>query len=488
MALSLDHVQTVAFQRFGLGARKGARAALGGDPRGALLAELARPDAARLADASLPTGTAAMAMNFNEQRRIDEEERARPRAGAAAAPDMTMAAPNAMAGAKEAGGMQGPASPARPQPRMRGEDQLRRQELMARFRHGFDQPIGLTERLVAFWSNHFAISIMKGAPVQATAGAFEREAIRPHVLGRFEDMLLAAERHQAMLVFLDQRQSIGPNSRAGQNQKRGLNENLAREILELHTLGVDGGYAQSDVTSLARILTGWMIAGPWAKDRELGSSFFNANAHEPGAHALLGKTYPDGGQEQSEQALKDLARHPSTAKFIARKFARHFVSDSPPSALVARLEKSFRDASGDLRALAKTLIESKEAWDHPAEKLRTPYEFVMAAYRLVNVMPQDVGQLLGALGALGQPVWGPAGPNGHSDAFEALAAPEAMKTRLEIAWAFGRRAGGALNPFELAEDVYGSALSPETLKAIGRAESKQQGLALLLMSPEFQRR
>ena len=196
---------------------------------------------------------------------------------------------------------------------------------------------GFAERLVVFWSNHFCISANKGGLARMWAGSFEREAIRPHVFGRFADMLKAVEQHPAMLFFLDNQQSLGPDSRAGQNRKRGLNENLAREIMELHTLGVGGGYTQDDVTSLARIITGWTFAGRQGQLGAPGTFVFNANAHQPGPQRLLGKIYEDNGLAQGEAALADIARHPSTAKFIATKFARHFVADDPPPALVARL-------------------------------------------------------------------------------------------------------------------------------------------------------
>lgn len=506
MARTLDQDQVTAFQRFGLGARRDGRALLGKDPRGALLNELAQPGGAMIRDPALLSGTAAMAAHFTEQRRIMESEGGRPgspgsagmppREPGAGQPRRSAAPPAAgtMAQtgndmARPAGGMEaGPPGAAKTPPRERAEGAIRRTEMLARLRHGLEQPIGFSERLVLFWSNHFCVSLLKGAPLQASAGAFEREAIRPHVFGRFEDMLLAAEKHQAMLVFLDQRQSIGPNSRAGRNQKRGLNENLAREILELHTLGVDGGYTQGDVTSFARILTGWMIVGPRMPDGETGAFLFNANAHEPGAHAVLGKTYPEGGLEQGEAVLKDLARHPSTARLIARKLARHFIADLPPPALVSRLEKTFRETGGDLKAVTRVLVEADESWALPATKLRTPYEYLLAAYRLTGLPLPEPGPAVGALSAMGQPMWAPAGPNGFADSFEALAAPESMKARLEFAWQVGRRAGGQSHPFEMAEALFGAALSADTLKAIGRCETRQQGLALLLMSPEFQRR
>ena len=230
-----------------------------------------------------------------------------------------------------------------------------RAEALARLQRAMIADCGFTERLVTFWSNHFCISASKGELARIWAGSFEREAIRPHVLGRFGDMLKAVEQHPAMLFFLDNQQSLGPDSRAGQNRKRGLNENLAREIMELHTLGVGGGYTQDDVTSLARIITGWTFAGRQGQLGTPGTFVFNANAHQPGAQPLLGKTYADAGVAQGEAALADIARHPSTAKFIATKFARHFVADEPPPALVTRLQEVFRKSDGDLRALATTL-------------------------------------------------------------------------------------------------------------------------------------
>ena len=223
-----------------------------------------------------------------------------------------------------------------------------RAEALARIQRACVADCGFAERLVMFWSNHFCISATKGELARIWAGSFEREAIRPHVLGRFGDMLQAVEQHPAMLFFLDNQQSLGPESRAGVNRKRGLNENLAREIMELHTLGVGSGYSQDDVTSLARIITGWTFAGREGKLGAPGSFVFNANAHQPGAQRLLGKIYPERGVAQGEAALADIARHPATAKFIATKFARHFVADDPPPALVARLRDVFVKSDGDL--------------------------------------------------------------------------------------------------------------------------------------------
>jgi uncharacterized protein (DUF1800 family) len=291
-----------------------------------------------------------------------------------------------------------------------------------------------------------------------------------------------------MLFFLDNQQSLGPDSRAGQNRKRGLNENLAREIMELHTLGVGGGYTQDDVTSLARIITGWTFAGRQGQLGVPGSFVFNANAHQPGAQRLLGRIYQDNGVAQGEVALADIARHPSTAKFIAAKFARHFVADDPPPALVARLQDVFRKSDGDLRALTVALLDSDEAWQAPLTKLRSPYEFLVATGRLLAQIPEDPSRYLGGLNVLGQPLWSPAGPNGFPDSNAAWAAPEGIKLRLDISAQIASRLAASVDPRDLLQLAAADAASPETRRTIELAESRQQALALLLMSPEFQRR
>ena len=368
------------------------------------------------------------------------------------------------------------------------EQQAFRAEALARMQRVVQARAGLVERLVAFWSNHFCVSARKSQFSRITCGSFEREAIRPYVLGRFADMLKAVEQHPAMLHFLDNQQSIGPNSKAGQNRKSGLNENLAREIMELHTLGVGSGYAQADVTSLARIITGWTVV---ARDGRLGTPgtfVFNANAHEPGEHRLLGKTYPALGQQQGEMALADIARQPACASFLARKLATHFIADAPPQALVDRLGKVFRDSDGDLRAVTLALIDSDEAWTLPLDKLRSPYDFLMASARLGNRVMENADPALNALNLMGMPLWQVPGPNGWPDNVAAWASPEGMKQRLDIAAQIASRWKEIPNPSDLLNAVVGPAASVETKQAVSRAESRQQGLALLLMSPEMQRR
>ena len=479
----------IALNRFGFGARGGASGDIvnaASDPRGYVKAELARPQAAMLELPGLQaTPELAQAM-FAYQLEV----RTAREAAAKAAPAEPEQKPD---GAAMAGNTTMTVQPDAPKPPPAAIPQnivqkTYRAEALARIQRATIAEGGFVERLVVFWSNHFCISASKGEPARMWAGSFEREAIRPHVLGKFADMLRAVEQHPAMLFFLDNQQSIGPNSRAGKNQKRGLNENLAREIMELHTLGVGGGYGQADVTSLARIITGWTYVGREGRLGAPGTFVFNVNTHEPGPQPLLGKTYEDTGVAQGEAALADIARHPSTAKFIALKLAQHFVADAPPPALLARLEGVFRKTDGDLKAVALALLDANEAWQAPVTKLRTPYEYLIATGRLLARIPEDPNRYFAGLQALGQPLWTPAGPNGFPDSNAAWAVPEGMKLRLDLAAQVSSRIPDSIDPRELLEVVAGEAASTETRQTVARAETRQQALALLLMSPEFQRR
>ncbi|TPM28185.1 DUF1800 family protein [Mesorhizobium sp. B2-3-4] len=486
----------IVFNRFGLGARPGDRDRLAGDPRGCLKAELRQPDIAMIAYddpayadllGSTPAIQASMAAGF--QRKLDRSLTTAAHTTKAAATAMTGAAPmpSAAVKAKVPAGAP-PAAAAKPAtPPV--EATLYRAEAQARFDKALRVEVGFVERLVYFWSNHFCVSVAKDNIVRASAGAFEREAIRPFVLGRFADMLMAVERHPAMLFYLDNQQSIGPDSRAGKNRQRGLNENLAREILELHTLGVGSGYTQADVTSFARILTGWTMAGREGRLGEPGSSVFNANAHEPGDEVLLGKTYSAGGMGQAEAALNDIAIHPATAHHVATQLARHFIADDPPAAAVARLVKVFVKSDGNLRALAAALVDMPEAWSTPLAKMRSPLDYITAIRRAAGPGPtNDPGPSLNWLNALGEPLWQPPGPNGFPDQADGWASAQGMKVRLDIAWQAARQVKDIGNPNDILDAVIGSSASPQTREAVARAESKQQGLALLLMAPEFQRR
>ncbi len=345
--------------------------------------------------------------------------------------------------------------------------------------------IGFPERLVWFWSNHFCVSADKGN-VRGTCGAYEREAIRAHVLGRFRDMLLAVESHPAMLMYLDNARSIGPDSIAGARQKRGLNENLAREILELHTLGVRTVYSQADVTSFAKVLTGWTIVPLRQEAPRAGEFEFNPRMHQPGAQNVIGKTYPDTGRAQGEAVLSDLARHPATARHIATKLARHFVADEPQASLVEKLSRRFMATEGNLKEVAKALVSAPEAWEAPRNKLKRPGEWIIAALRAAGAVRPDIGPVMQAHNLLGEPLWRPPAPKGFSD--ESAPWFDGLAQRLDIVNQMARRFPPEADPRELFEETVAPLASAETRQAITRAESRPQALALLLMAPEFQRR
>jgi uncharacterized protein (DUF1800 family) len=370
-------------------------------------------------------------------------------------------------------------------------------QVTARYRVAGTSDEPLRERLVHFWTNHFAVSADK-VIVLGLAGALENEAIRPNVGNRFVDMLLAVERHPAMILYLDNQQSIGPNSRlarlagrrANQDRVAGINENLAREILELHTLGVNGGYTQSDVTTFAQAITGWGVGGGRGRLAQgtPGEFVFRDGAHEPGAKTILGKRYAEGGEEQGRAVLEDLAKHPSTAKFIATKLARHFVSDEPPAVAVEKIAKSFRESDGHLPTVHRAVIELAQAWQEPFTKFKTPHEFVVSVYRALNVVPEQERQVLNAFELLGQRPYTPGSPTGWPDIASQWDGPDALMKRIEWSTQVGQRAGSNVDPLKLASQTLGGTLSDHTRTAIARAESAQQGLTLLLMSPEFQRR
>jgi uncharacterized protein (DUF1800 family) len=342
----------------------------------------------------------------------------------------------------------------------------------------------LIERLVAFWSNHFTVSGIRPV-VRPIAGAFEREAIRPNVTGRFEDLVLAAVQHPAMGLYLDNALSVGPNSPVGQRRNRGLNENLGRELLELHTLGVDGGYTEEDVRALSRILTGWSIGR--LQDPNPGHFHFYDPIHEPGPKTLLGRTYQEAGMPEGIAAIRDIARHPSTAHHIARKLAIHFVSDQPSAGVVARLATAFRESNGDLRVLTEALIDTPEAWSLYQQKVKTPWDLVVSA-TIATGAKVTAEQAAGSLNRLGQPVFMAPQPSGWADDAASWVGPESVLRRVEWCQAFADRVDDKADPVALADDVLGDALDDQARKTIALAESRPAALAMLLASPAFQRR
>jgi uncharacterized protein (DUF1800 family) len=479
MALDPNAQAALALYRFGLGPRAGSIAGIASDPRGALLAELDGAGAGRIGNADLLTsGTAArVAFAFQQaQRAARQAERAAQQA----------AAPSGRASPPQMNDQSAPPPPApvrNPGPGL--PQQIYLAEAKVRIQAALGAEIGFLERLVWFWSNHFCVSADKGN-VRQICGAYEREVIRANVLGRFSDMLLAAESHPAMLIYLDNARSIGPDSIAGLRQKRGLNENLAREILELHTLGVRTVYTQEDVTRFANVITGWTFV-PFRQDPVRGGEFeFNPRMHQPGAQTVIGRSYPDAGVQQGRDVLAVLARHPATAKHVAAKLARHFVADEPPPALVERLAKRFLATQGDLKEIAKTLVTAPEAWEAPRAKLKRPGEWVVGMLRAAGITPPDIGPVMQAHNLLGEPLWRPSAPKGFAD--ESAPWLDGLAQRLDIANQFARRLGAEADPREVFEQALAPLASDETRQAVLRAESRPQALALLFMAPEFQRR
>jgi uncharacterized protein (DUF1800 family) len=460
----------IAVLRFGLGARPGDLEAAAADPRGWLVAQTR--------GASVLSGTAPLTSSDLIFAGVlaAREERQEMKHEAAAAPDAD----------GKAGGML-----------LRDAYQPHyRAQVLARAQSAASTTRPFAERLVHFWSNHFAVSADKGA-IFGLAGTLENEAVRPHVNGRFIDLLTAVEQHPAMIAFLDNQFSVGADSPAArlaarrQTKRRfGINENLAREILELHTLGVDGGYTQSDVTSFAQIITGWSIGGGRGRlaGGQTGRFYFRDDLHEPGPKTFLGKNYRDDGQAQGEAVLADLARHPKTAHFIATKLVRHFIADDPPQAAVQRLAHAYLKSGGDLPQVYAALIEAPEAWEPELRKFKTPEDFVFSTLRALDVTPQKPQEVIRSFELLGQRQYTPGSPAGWADTAKSWDGSDALMHRVLWASRVAERYEEGANPLGVASSSLGGFARADTLTALRRAASGSQALTLLLMSPEFQRR
>jgi uncharacterized protein (DUF1800 family) len=471
-----DIEAAIAVTRFGLGARPGEIAEAAKDPRAYLKFQIRRGGA----DIFKTDG------ETSNQRLAEFREYRRQRAMA-----------------KEAGQGKGDeADPVKMARQFIREDAAG--DVLGRVQLAVDTDAGFRERWALFWANHFTVSATK-VQVSTLVGPFENEAIRPNVFRRFADLLAAAETHPAMLLYLDQAQSVGPNSRAAQFQRHGggrrglgrnnarprgnlgLNENLAREILELHTVGVDGGYSQADVTEFARAMTGWSIGGPREPERQ-GQFVFRALAHEPGARTIMGRRYGQAGMAQAQAVMADLAAHPATARHVCGKLARHFIADDPPAALTDRLVAAWTASRGDLAVVATTLVTASEAWDPAPAKFKTPYEFLISSWRAIGGQPTSVEYLAPIMTGLGQKPFAAPSPKGWADDAATWCAPDAIIKRMSWAEGFAAVVAQDRDPNRIAAEALGARLSPQTAKAVARAESRPEALALLLMSPEFQRR
>ena len=469
MSRSAKAEAVLALQRFGMGPRPGSTAAIEADPRGALIAELGRTPAELIVASALPSSATALRTVVD----ANAKRQARMTAAPAGMVDTSQGLDFESIAAKMATRTDNPGW------------SIYLEEASIRIDAALGAKIGFVERLVWFWSNHFCISADK---IESMSGAYEREAIRPHVLGRFADMLLAVEGHPAMLVYLDNSASVGPRSAAGIKRSRGLNENLARETLELHTLGVRSGYTQDDVVSLANVLTGWTLVAPAGHPDDGGEFSFVASFHEPGAQKIMGKVYEDEGVDQGRAALRDLATHPATAVHLATKLASHFIADTPSPALVEKMANVFRASGGDLREVAKAMVSADESWTLPHTKLKRPSEWFVGMLRACGMAYVDLARFTAAQALLGEPLWRPLSPKGHPD--DEASWIEGMARRLDIASDFAERVAdpNRVDPETIMNTVLGSIVSAELKQAVGQAESRQQALALLFMSAEFQRR
>ncbi len=442
-----------ALSRYGLGARPGERKRIAADPRGWVLSQLHAPADDATATTGRP-GTPELSRRYAALWQLRKQARNGEDIG-----------PETIKAAREA---------------IKADN---REDILVHLRQAAVTNNPVKEKLVRFWANHFTVSSTR-LRVAHIVGAFEREAIRPHIGGRFFDLLLAAESHPAMILFLDNNESTGPNSVGGKKNKRGINENLGREILELHTLGVDGGYTQTDVTEFAKALTGWAVfLNPEIKHR-FGRFVFRSWTHEPGPRTILGKTYRQPDEAQATAVLRDLARHPSTARFIATKLVRHFVADIPPPAAVARVARVFTETDGDLNEVHEATFTLAEAWSTPLRKARSPVDYVVAVARALGAADKLATPIINVLAQMGQRPYAAPGPDGWPDTARDWINGQGVMRRIEWAGEVAGRMHGVVAR-DLMNDLYGPLLSDNTGQAIRRAESGAQALTLALASPEM---
>jgi uncharacterized protein (DUF1800 family) len=441
----------LVLNRFGLGAKPGAIQRIGANPKAYLLAEINRPGIADIANPNLATYAAACRLTDGD---------------------------------------------------FSAAERIKNQELEARITKAMQPEIGFVERLVMFFSNHFSMAVSKEGAVRPTLGQMERSVIRRHVLGSFSAMLQGVMLHPAMLDFLDNSSSVGPNSPYGREHNLGLNENLGRELLELHTLGVGGGYTQADVVALAKILTGWSVVRGWEADRRWdggtpanrGQFLWRPRRHEPGTHTLLGRAFPANGVLQGRNALAMLALHPSTAEFLAFKLIHHFITDSPQPAQVNAVAAAYRASRGDIKATVLAMLDLPEAFTAPLTKLRTPYELQLAMMRaLGRRYPVNRSWAFDApLYDMRNMPWERRSPDGYPDETAYWLRPDGMRVRLETsrmaAWVFQDARRYTLTAPQMATGVFGTTLSPESRLAVvdAEADDRIRAVATLFMLPEFQ--
>jgi uncharacterized protein (DUF1800 family) len=515
----------IAANRFGLGARPGEILTASSDPRGWLKAQIR-------SDAAIISGEGLMSVEqvFEERRDAYADMAA---AGGGPRPGATKrAAAGDPANTQKSGAG---ATPAQQEVRKMIQRESRdglQKEIKARSRFAASTQSPFAERWVRFWSNHFTVAA-RNAQLIGIVGPFERDVIRPNAFGSFAGLLGHATFHPTMLIYLDANRSIGPSTTAAQRRKAGLNENLAREVLELHTVGVGSGYTQADVIEFAKALTGWTVGGPGGggglaraaqagglarnfPGRRLngglngglggglgggglrpvamqlnanpGQTVFMEQLHEPGVRTVLGKAYRAEGKQQAAAILDDLARNPATARHIATKLARHFVADDPPASAVAKLQATFTHTNGDLAAMARTIVDLDEAWGGAPAKFKTPEELLISVSRAAGAETAFGRDQRAVYTSLAQQPFSAPSPAGWPDTAASWSGADAVMKRLEWANAVSQRISAMGSPSDFLDRALGPTASDATRRAVSRAESGQQGFTLALMSPEFQRR
>lgn len=438
---------SIVFARFGLGAKRGQFNSIVDDPRGALISELSAPRIALLNNANLPSHVDACRASADSNR----------------------------------------------------SHEIYRAEIYARLTKAAQPAIGFVERLVYFWSNHFNISANSGGPARSAVGEMERNRIRPNVLGNFKRLATSVLSHPAMIHYLQNGMSVGPNSPFGRRNGRGLNENLGRELLELHTVGVSAGYTQDDVVNASKILTGWSVVTPWqaqnswqgATPATVGQFIFRQNWQEPGTKTVLGRHYSEEGFNQAVRLIETLAVTQETAQHIAFKLVKHFLTDTPTPNLVNPVARAFLQSDGDLPSTYRALINLPEAWTLPLTKFRRPMEMFIAQNRALgfNWTNNEADPLINALGFLGHKPWQWDSPDGFPDDSNYWRTPDAIVSRIAatqmILRRYLERARETEAPLSIARGVLGPNL-PNSLQAeLNRTTNVLHGLTILLTSAEF---
>jgi uncharacterized protein (DUF1800 family) len=458
-----------AASRFGLGACRSDLSAMSDDPQGWLEAQL---DTARGSHVDVPSSKDTLTAGQNamfERRRKQQDGKTSEAKGRARQTQQAQDMQRSM--------------------RRRTRQALQKQ-IGARIEHAVSTDAPFRERLVHFYSNHFTVSQQGRPQLIGSCVGYENEAIRSTLNGHFGQMLVSAVGHPVMLLYLDNARSIGPKSQAGRRRNVGLNENLAREVLELHTLGVDGGYNQDDVQGLAKMLTGWTVGNERFRrfGVKTGEAAFVSFLHEPGKQKLLGKSYGNDGVGQATQALKDLSLHKATARHLATKLARHFIADVPPSAAVDKLEDAYLKTDGHLPSVHRQLLHLQESWSHDAKKFKTSHVYIVSVFRGLELSTNAVvsrGTLEGLRIMNHMPFTAPS-PAGWPDVETHWASPSALKQRLQWGVAIGNRTGRGIDARQAMQTMLDPADAGPLTKSLARAESSSQALSLLVASPDMQ--